>query len=222
MLTAKKYEVFGSFPRTARLRPWQRPNRKLNSICISFYTWEIKSFNLEWSQFLKNPNEALKRRRSVPGEVSWRQSKVGLRLALTFNPLWLTMSVFCLVLFLILSLLSHIKESARQESGHHNLGNPRNVIPFVPQLLPSLSCWTETHSLLVLKQACCLVAKSCLTLCDPLYCSLTGSSVHGILQTRILEWVAISSPGDLPNLGIELESPALTGGFFTSEAPERP
>ena len=132
------------------------------------------------------------------------------------------MSVFCLVLFLILSLLSHIKESARQESGHHNLGNPRNVIPFVPQLLPSLSCWTETHSLLVLKQACCLVAKSCLTLCDPLYCSLPGSSLHGILQARILEWVAISSPGDLPNLGIELESLALTGGFFTSEPPERP
>ena len=66
------------------------------------------------------------------------------------------------------------------------------------------------------------VTQSCLTLCDPMHCSLTGSSVHGILQTRILEWVAISSPGDLPNLGIELESPALTGGFFTSEAPERP
>ena len=37
----------------------------------------------------------------------------------------------------------------------------------------------------------CLVAKSCLTLCDPRYCSLPGSSVHGILQARILEWVAI-------------------------------
>ena len=36
----------------------------------------------------------------------------------------------------------------------------------------------------------CLVAKSCLTLCDPMDCSLLGSSVHGILQTRILEWVA--------------------------------
>ena len=67
-----------------------------------------------------------------------------------------------------------------------------------------------------------LVAQSCPNLCDLIDCSLTGSSVHGILQTRILEWVAISSPGDLPNLGIELESPALTGGFFTSEPPERP
>ena len=36
-----------------------------------------------------------------------------------------------------------------------------------------------------------LVAQSCLTLCDPMDCSLPGSSVHGILQARILEWVVI-------------------------------
>ena len=36
------------------------------------------------------------------------------------------------------------------------------------------------------------VAQSCLALCDPMDCSLSGSSVHGILQARILEWVAIS------------------------------
>ena len=36
-----------------------------------------------------------------------------------------------------------------------------------------------------------LVAQSCLTLCDPLDCSLPGSFVQGILQARILEWVAI-------------------------------
>ena len=35
-------------------------------------------------------------------------------------------------------------------------------------------------------------AQLCLTLCDPLDCSPPGSSVHGILQTRILQWVAIS------------------------------
>ena len=37
-----------------------------------------------------------------------------------------------------------------------------------------------------------LVAQSYLILCDPMNCSLPGSSVHGILLTRILEWVAIS------------------------------
>ena len=39
--------------------------------------------------------------------------------------------------------------------------------------------------------SCCLLAKSCLTLCDPMDYNLPGSSVHGILQARILEWVAI-------------------------------
>ena len=39
----------------------------------------------------------------------------------------------------------------------------------------------------------CLVTQSCLTLCDPMGCSPPGSSVHGILQARILEWVAMSS-----------------------------
>ena len=50
------------------------------------------------------------------------------------------------------------------------------------------------------------VAQSCLTLCDPMDCSLPSSSVHGILQARILEWVAISfSRGSLTqgsNLGL--------------------
>ena len=36
------------------------------------------------------------------------------------------------------------------------------------------------------------VAQSCLTLCDPIDCILPGSSVHGIFQARVLEWVAIA------------------------------
>ena len=47
-----------------------------------------------------------------------------------------------------------------------------------------------------------------LTLCDPMDCSLPHSSVHGILHARILEWVAIPPPGDLPNPDIEPVSPA--------------
>ena len=38
----------------------------------------------------------------------------------------------------------------------------------------------------------CMRAQSCSTLCDPMECSLPGFSAHGILQARILEWVAIS------------------------------
>ena len=48
------------------------------------------------------------------------------------------------------------------------------------------------------------------------------SSVHGLLQARILEWVAFYSPGDLPDLGIKPSSPPLAGGFFTTEPPGRP
>ena len=50
-------------------------------------------------------------------------------------------------------------------------------------------------------------------------CSLPGSSVHGILQARILEWVAISFSRDLPDPGIEPGSPALQADALLSEAP---
>ena len=50
---------------------------------------------------------------------------------------------------------------------------------------------------------CVLIAQSCLTLCDPMNCSPPDFSVHGILQARILEWVAIPFSGDLPDPGIE-------------------
>ena len=51
--------------------------------------------------------------------------------------------------------------------------------------------------------------------------SLPGCSIHGILQTIVLEWVAMPPPGDLPDSGIELVSlmsPALAGGFFATSA----
>ena len=69
---------------------------------------------------------------------------------------------------------------------------------------------------------CVKSLESCLTLCDPMDYSPPGSSLHGILQARILEWLPFSSPGDLPDPGIEpvsLMSPALAGRFFTREAP---
>ena len=58
------------------------------------------------------------------------------------------------------------------------------------------------------------------TLCDPVDCILPGSFVHRIFQARIMEWVATPIPGDLPHSGSEpasLQSPALAGGFFTTE-----
>ena len=72
----------------------------------------------------------------------------------------------------------------------------------------------------------CVYAQSCQTLFDPMDCSLPGSSVHGIYQTRILEQVAIFfSRGNLPDSGIKPTSlvfPALAGRFFTTAAPGKP
>ena len=74
-----------------------------------------------------------------------------------------------------------------------------------------------------MRHCCCLVAKPCPTLCwtDPMVCSLPGSSVHGISQVRILEWFPFPSPGDLPGPGIKPVSPALAGGLFNIEPPEK-
>ena len=49
----------------------------------------------------------------------------------------------------------------------------------------------------------------CPTLCDPRDSSLPGSPVPGTLQARILKWVAVPSPGELPDPRIEPGSPAL-------------
>ena len=49
----------------------------------------------------------------------------------------------------------------------------------------------------------------CPTPCDPMDCSLSGSSVHGIHQARILQGLPCLPPGDLPHSGVEPVSPAL-------------
>ena len=68
----------------------------------------------------------------------------------------------------------------------------------------------------------CLVAQSCLTLCDPMDCSPPGSSVHGILQARNWNGLPFPSPGHLPNSGIKPSSPALQVNSLPSESPGKP
>ena len=53
------------------------------------------------------------------------------------------------------------------------------------------------------------VAQSCPTLCNPMDCTHQASLSMGILQARILEWVALPPPWDLPNPGTEPRSPTL-------------
>ena len=78
----------------------------------------------------------------------------------------------------------------------------------------------------ICKILCCAqLPYLCPILCDPMDCSLPGSSVHGILRERILEWVAMPSsrgpgdPGIKPVFLSSLMSPVLAGGFFTTSIP---
>ena len=67
-----------------------------------------------------------------------------------------------------------------------------------------------------------MLSQSCLILCNPMDSSPSGSSVQGLFQERILEWVSIPIPRDLPDPGIKTVSPALGGKFFTTTPPGEP
>ena len=72
--------------------------------------------------------------------------------------------------------------------------------------------WLPSREALALQLCMCLVIQSCSTLCDPMDCSLPGSSVHGILHVRILEWVA------MPFSKGSSQPRSLAGRFFTTWA----
>ena len=80
--------------------------------------------------------------------------------------------------------------------------------------------WKHLHC------ACaCVHAKSlqaCSTLCSPKDCSPRGSSIYGILQARILEWLPCAPPGDLPDPRMEPASPALQADSLPSESLGKP
>ena len=67
-----------------------------------------------------------------------------------------------------------------------------------------------------------LVTQSCPTLCDPMDCSPPDSSVHGILQVRILEWVAIPFSRGSSQPGDRIWVSCTAGRFFTAMPPGQP
>ena len=112
-----------------------------------------------------------------------------------------------------------------------------SVILFLPYITMLIFCSSRIFALILTFQniaqkydyldswgfLCAKVLQLWLTLCDPMDCNPPGSSIHGILQARILGWVSMSSSGDLPHPGIEpvpLTSPALAGGFFTTSTTQ--
>ena len=69
---------------------------------------------------------------------------------------------------------------------------------------------------------CCVIVKLCLALCDPMDYSPPGSSVNGILQARILEWVTIPFSGGSSWPRDWTHMFCIAGSFFTTEPPEKP
>ena len=61
---------------------------------------------------------------------------------------------------------------------------------------------------------CALVSQSCLTLCDPVDCSLPGSTVHGVFQARILESVATSFSRESSQPSNRTQVSCIAGRFF--------
>ena len=72
------------------------------------------------------------------------------------------------------------------------------------------------------KKVCVLVPQSCLTLCHLMDCSPPGSFAHGILQARILEWIAISSSRGSSWSRDQTQSPALQAHALLSELLGKP
>ena len=83
-----------------------------------------------------------------------------------------------------------------------------STVPFAGSLSNSLGQHGETPEPV-------LVAQLCLTLCDPMYCSPPGSSVHGILKARILEWIAISFSRGSSQPRDQTQVSCIAGRFFT-------
>ena len=81
--------------------------------------------------------------------------------------------------------------------------------------------YNKVNQLLIYVHCWCLVTQLCLTLCNPMDCSLPGSSVLGISQVRIREWVALSSSrgSSRPR---DWSLTCIASGFFTTEPPGKP
>ena len=75
------------------------------------------------------------------------------------------------------------------------------------ELMSSMGLWSQKVKV--------LVAQSCLTLWDPTDCSPSGSSVHGIFQTRVLEWAVISFSRRSSRPRDQTQVSCIACGFFT-------
>ena len=107
-------------------------------------------------------------------------------------------------------------ESAHQEDGRLMSQNNHLIGVWMPGSFepPEMGGSEETNHAAAAAKSC----QSCPTLCYPLDCSPPGSSVHGILQPRILKWVAIPFSRGSSQPRERTQVPCIAGGFFTTSA----
>ena len=113
-------------------------------------------------------------------------------------------SLFCKVIGSLNKIALNLKKLTNIDLFFYGTMCPNSALPFSAQN-------SKAGGNLTLTWCCCLVTKLCLTSCDPMDCSLPGSSVHGISRPEYWSGLPFPSPGDLPNPGIEPTSPALAG-----------
>ena len=92
-------------------------------------------------------------------------------------------------------------------------GSPALQAEPLPSEPPGKPTHTHTHT-----HTHSEVVQSCPTLCDPMDCSLPGSSIHGIFQARVLEWVVMPSSRTSSQPRDQAQVSHITGGFFTTWA----
>ena len=118
-------------------------------------------------------------------------------------------------------LQAHDHSNCQYQSASCRFPTPQGDVDFPsPQSFATVTLGVQCLAVII--QWLCSVAQSCPTLCGPHGRSLPGSSVRGIFQARILEWLPLPTPGDIPYPGIKptsLASPAFIGRFFTTEPP---
>ena len=108
------------------------------------------------------------------------------------------------------------RASGREEKryrtlGTQNIATEKKVLQWAEAKVSSKGC----ECVCVCVCVCVRVVQSCPTLCDPMKCSLPGSSVHGILQAKVLEWVATAFSRESSRTRDWAQVSHIVGRFFT-------
>ena len=97
-----------------------------------------------------------------------------------------------------------------------------DIVDVLYYIITTVTSTELSRGLVIVLKLKVLVSQLCLILYDLVDCGPPGSFVLGILQARILEWVAIPFSRGLPDPGIEPRSPALQADSLSSKQPEKP